>query len=269
MRFLLSIFVVFFLNFISCILLEPVAPPNPVAVSSPTIPPGNNVNINYPNNGNTNNAAIVVKDYETRGMIFVKSTEVIDGNGNHIGSKITYEMLMREAQKLGADDVINIKIDVNQTRENLLYIGYNVDKTTYNYTASALAIKYTTAIPIATNNYQDISKVMELTSSETRRRVDRSFNILDNGIIFPSGFIGIWKRDNFDNTLTFTSNSIRSSSQEGSMILFDASLDLYTLINSNNEKAFIITIRLINDNIEIRGGTGSGQGNWSGVWRKQ
>jgi hypothetical protein len=81
------------------------------------------------------------------GIIFVKSSEVIDGNGNHTGSKITYEMLMQEAQKAGADDVINIRIDIDQ-KEEFAFEGTVPVRVTYNYTASALAIKYTNAAAV-------------------------------------------------------------------------------------------------------------------------
>ena len=102
----------------------------------------------FPQAGSINNAPLAVKDYQPLGIIFVTSTEIIDGNGNHTGSKITYEMLMREAIKLGADDVINIKIDVNEVQEIIPAANGNgkVLKTTYNYTANALAIKYTDAV---------------------------------------------------------------------------------------------------------------------------
>ena len=94
----------------------------------------------FPHSGTFNDATIVTKDYQTLGIVFAKSTEVFDANGNHTGSKITHEMLMLEAQKLGADDVINVRIDVNHV-ENFFAIGELIS-TTYNYTASALAIKY-------------------------------------------------------------------------------------------------------------------------------
>jgi hypothetical protein len=100
----------------------------------------------FPQAGSINNAPLAVKDYQPLGIIFVQSTEIIDGNGNHTGSKITYEMLMREAIKLGADDVINIKIDVNEVQEIIPAAGGDVVRITYNYTANALAIKYTDAI---------------------------------------------------------------------------------------------------------------------------
>jgi len=99
------------------------------------------IDYSYPHAGTSNNASIVVKDYESLGIITVKSSEIIDGFGNHTGSKITNEMLMLEAQKLGADDIINIRIDINEVKD------FSADgkpfKTTFNYTATALAIKYT------------------------------------------------------------------------------------------------------------------------------
>ena len=107
--------------------------------------PVRRVEYGYPQLGNTNNAAIAVKDYTTLGTITVKSAEVIDGNGNRTGSKITYEMLMREAQRLNADDIINVRIDVNEKLD--FDLGGNPIRTTHNYTATASAIRYTTAIP--------------------------------------------------------------------------------------------------------------------------
>jgi len=54
----------------------------------------------------------VLKNFETVGIIFVTSNATIDANGLIIsGSKITYDMLMQEAQNLGADDIFNLRID--------------------------------------------------------------------------------------------------------------------------------------------------------------
>jgi hypothetical protein len=123
------------------------------------------LNYTYPDSGSSNNAPpAVVKDYQPLGIIFVKASEAIDSNGNHTGSKITYEMLMLEAQKLEADDVMNVRIDVNQVDETIENdMGFSVTKTTYNYTATALAIKYTTAIVVenGTNNLQSIGNMQK------------------------------------------------------------------------------------------------------------
>jgi uncharacterized protein YbjQ (UPF0145 family) len=93
--------------------------------------------------GTVQNAMIVKKDYDPLGIVFASSEEKIDARGNRTGSKVTYEMIMREAQKLGADDIINYRVDVNRTVEYKLGAKAN---TTYEYTASALAIKYTETV---------------------------------------------------------------------------------------------------------------------------
>ena len=135
------------------------------------------VDHSFPQTGTSNNAAIVVKDYETLGIIFVKSSVTIAGN--RTGSKITYEMLMLEAQKLGADDIINIRIDVNEKVD--FDSSGNPIRTTLNYTANALAIKYTTAVPIAANTSQYIANRMNVSSIETRTHVrDQKRNIAAN-----------------------------------------------------------------------------------------
>ena len=116
-----------------------------VLASCSTVP---KLDTTYPVSGSTNNAVLAVKDYQTVGIIFVESTEVIDGNGNHTGSKITYQMFMKEAQRLNADDVINIKIDINEVRDLIPSsdgVG-TVQRVTYNYKGTALAIRYTGAI---------------------------------------------------------------------------------------------------------------------------
>jgi uncharacterized protein YbjQ (UPF0145 family) len=89
---------------------------------------------------------LVLKDYRSAGIIIVKATEEIDEMGNHTGSQITFEMLMLEAQKLGADDVINVRIDLNY-KEHFSSDG-ELEKRTYNYTATALAIKYTESLTV-------------------------------------------------------------------------------------------------------------------------
>ncbi|MDR0411175.1 MAG: hypothetical protein LBH75_04290 [Treponema sp.] len=134
------------------------------------------VNYGYPESGSVNNsAAVPVKDYETAGIVFVKSSEVIDSAGNHTGSKITYEMLMLEAQKLDADDILNIRIDVNEVHEVLdgsSFFSAPVTRTTYNYTATALAIRYTTVVPV--RDAAGYLPVMETGVLESRRSASAS-----------------------------------------------------------------------------------------------
>jgi len=127
-------------------------------------------NHTYPHEGQFNNAALAVKDYDPVGIIVVKSTETVDGDGNHTGSKITSEMLMLEAKKLDANDVINVKIDINQVEEIVSGKDGDITKTTYNYTATALAIKYTKAITSEniSNSSIDIGKTMVITKQEVK-----------------------------------------------------------------------------------------------------
>jgi len=88
--------------------------------------------------------------------------------------------------------------------------------------------------------------------------------------IFPTGFVGTWKRDNFDNTLTFNKNSFKPSNQNSTRILSNSSGDLYTFY-SHDASYWIttITIKLVNGNLVISGDSGDGEDNWNGTWKKQ
>jgi len=105
---------------------------------------------------------VPIKDFTTVGLIFVETSVTYDSNGRIIeGSEITFEMLMREAQKLSADAIINIKVD-EITRyietEHVRTVPRNNEYGTtreervkvitkkVEYKANALAIRYTDAI---------------------------------------------------------------------------------------------------------------------------
>ena len=100
--------------------------------------------------------------------------------------------------------------------------------------------------------------------SNTQTLLENNNNLL----MIPSDFIGTWKRHNFDNTLTFTENGIQSSSSRIFARLNRVSGDAFTFRDNNSIRTFTYTIRLIDDNIEIRGGIGRGQGNWNGIWMR-
>ncbi|MBR3627997.1 MAG: hypothetical protein IKN42_04010 [Elusimicrobia bacterium] len=94
-----------------------------------------------------------LRDYVIKGVIFVESKVTIDVNGERTGSEITNYMLMKEAQKLGANDIINVRIDereeskvVDNYDKNAKFIDREYKKRSYVYQATALAIKYTNAI---------------------------------------------------------------------------------------------------------------------------
>ena len=96
-------------------------------------------------------STITVKDYEPVGIVHVVSEEItrrgfLNIAYYHTGSRITYDLLITEAKKLGADDVINIRIDRTDKSYHGIFDWFvgSTEKCTYN--ANALAIKYTHAV---------------------------------------------------------------------------------------------------------------------------
>jgi uncharacterized protein YbjQ (UPF0145 family) len=126
-----------------------------------------NVDYWYVLTGTHNDASLVtMKDYETVGIVIVKSTEEVDNMGNHTGSQITYEMIMTEAKRLNADDIINIRVDTNH-KEHFSKDG-ELEKITFNYTATGLAIKYTRGIiPAVTDQPSSGRGMFPWSSSES------------------------------------------------------------------------------------------------------
>jgi len=108
--------------------------------------------------GNIEQIVLVEKDFIVVGMIFLTSSATIDSNGSIIeGSPVTYEMLMKEAQKLGADDIANLRIDEIQRNKEIQKLRRErvdhilsistvsqriIAKKEITYNATALAIKY-------------------------------------------------------------------------------------------------------------------------------
>jgi len=90
----------------------------------------------------------VQKDFKIMGRIYVTSHAIMDANGFIIeGSIVTVEMLLKEAEKLGADDIMNLYMDTqikNETVETVLSGGEKQTRAgrRATYTATALAIKY-------------------------------------------------------------------------------------------------------------------------------
>ena len=98
------------------------------------------------------------KNFTVMGTVFLTSSATIDGNGSIIdGSPVTYEMLMKEAQKLEADDIANLRIDTIQKsteiqtikqeraeyRERISTVSQRIiAQRVVTYNAVALVIKY-------------------------------------------------------------------------------------------------------------------------------
>jgi len=98
--------------------------------------------------GVSDNSIVAVKDFTTLGIITVKSTEIHHASPFGFvktveGSKITYADLMQEAARLEADDIINVRIDMNTNYKKTAFDGLTGWTKTYSYTGTALAIKYT------------------------------------------------------------------------------------------------------------------------------
>ncbi|MDR2941199.1 MAG: hypothetical protein LBV17_01215 [Treponema sp.] len=84
---------------------------------------------------------------------------------------------------------------------------------------------------------------------------------------FPLNFEGTWKRDNFDNTLTFNQTTLKASNQSSTWNLTDVSGNSYTIASGSTSGP--ITITFVNGNLEITGDSGSGENNWNGTWKPQ
>ena len=91
---------------------------------------------------------------------------------------------------------------------------------------------------------------------------------------FPSEFRGTWERDfntNWTNTLTFTSNTLKDSTQSYYWELKSVSGNRYTIKSSTSDYSPTITIRFENGNLIISGDsqpTGA-EHDWDGQWRKK
>jgi len=86
----------------------------------------------------------------------------------------------------------------------------------------------------------------------------------------PDTFEGSWKRDNFNNSLSFTSNTIRASNQSYVWNLLTRESDSYTFSPANNPSGHKgpLNIKAGDAYILITGDHGSGEDNWNGIWKK-
>jgi hypothetical protein len=87
---------------------------------------------------------------------------------------------------------------------------------------------------------------------------------------FPSEFRGTWVRDfqsSYTNTLTFTSDTLKDSTQSYQWELLRVSGDDYTIKTGSTERT--ITIKFSNGNLVFSGDSAIGEHDWDGRWRKQ
>jgi len=89
---------------------------------------------------------VPVKDFEAKGMVFTETQFTVKTNGVIDGKVFIYQALLKEAQKAGADAIVNVIIDrvtESETRGSGFSTTGAIKETWYG---SALAIKYTTAL---------------------------------------------------------------------------------------------------------------------------
>ena len=109
--------------------------------------------INYQNWGVFGEAAVIpIKDFESKGLVFTEVSFVVKSDGQIEGATFTYQALLKEAQKLNADAIINVTIDkkVDKVTE-----GRQSFKRETWY-GSALAIKYTAGAVLPPQSDTDV-----------------------------------------------------------------------------------------------------------------
>jgi hypothetical protein len=106
---------------------------------------------------------LAAKDFQSLGVVALKTQEVVSVSplhmvSDHTGSRVTYAALFDEASKLGADDITNVRIDMQVEQKTTPFDWLIGSKTTYTYTGTALAIKYTAPIDrVKSSNQKEIN----------------------------------------------------------------------------------------------------------------
>jgi len=109
-----------------------------------------------------------------------------------------------------------------------------------------------------------------VTANVVENNTVEDITIADDGKSFPVRFRGVWKKDNFANTITFTENTLKASNQNYTWYFNSVSGDVY-IINPDKSTKYTgkLTIKFINGNLEISGDTAPNQeNNWNGTWKK-
>jgi uncharacterized protein YbjQ (UPF0145 family) len=109
--------------------------------------------------GASDYSTVAVKDFVSLGIVTVKSQEIhqsgpLGFSKSVEGSKITFADLMQEAARLEADDIINVRIDMNTNYSETSFSWLTGWVRVYTYTGTALAIKYTEKMETQTSDPQ-------------------------------------------------------------------------------------------------------------------
>jgi hypothetical protein len=89
---------------------------------------------------------VPVKDFESKGLIFTEVQFTLKTDSGTIDGKVfTYQALLKEAQKVGADAIVNVTID-RMTENVTTGTAFSAGTFKETWYGSALAIKYTGAL---------------------------------------------------------------------------------------------------------------------------
>jgi len=105
------------------------------------------VDYTVPMAGKFDNTSILVKNFILIDTVTVHAMEKHTVSPLGIkrtveGAKVTYSDLMREAAKVKADDIINVRIDMQTTGKTTIVDWLKGWERIFSYTGRALAIKY-------------------------------------------------------------------------------------------------------------------------------
>jgi len=105
------------------------------------------VDYTAPMAGKYDNATVIVKNFDLIDTVTVRTTERHTMGPLGIkrtveGAKVTYSDLINEAAKLRADDIINVRIDMQTNGKTTIVDWLKGWERIFFYTGQALAIKY-------------------------------------------------------------------------------------------------------------------------------
>ena len=105
------------------------------------------VDFTAPLHGSHGNISPVAKDFIIIGTVSISATEIHSASPLGLskmveGSKVTYTDLMQEAARIGADDIIDARIDMNASGEAGFMGWLRGWERTFTHTGEALAIRY-------------------------------------------------------------------------------------------------------------------------------
>ena len=100
-----------------------------------------------PLEGKVDSVSLVPKSFVVIGAVSISSTETHRAGPLGFvktveGSKVTYTGLMLEAARIGADDIVDVRIDMNTTGEAGFVNWLKGWERTFTHSGHALAIRY-------------------------------------------------------------------------------------------------------------------------------